>query len=343
VAVKNQKGQTLVSLMVSVGLISIMALAASNVIGQLSQSMRRTNTVSKMVELDNDVANLMMLPQMCTCNFGAVNIGLPGERRGLTFSDPNTVFNLRELHFFSDPPISSSIAACSKYRPDNPVVKVDTVHAGTQHKVTDIRMGPFYPLGASGDYLTELTIAVEGPLRPSQHKLVVSTQPGRALGEREIQFCGLSSGQAPTQVPVNYSGKLFRFTHYSLNFHCPDAPDPDGAGPLLAPPNYHPAQNEPFVMTRHQFFWPQEEGDMITEHNRGPAAGSVVPPTSFATFAGTTVCFEESSYGDQVQLVVPNHMAAFCAGLKQEFLNTELEVVDAGFSLTDHCRSRFYR
>ena len=182
-------------------------------------------------------------------------------------------------------------------------------------------------------------------------RILLSTTTS-AAGKTTVLFCGKRTGSPPLTSPKTYTNNTYyRYSQFSLNFGCPTA------FPWQVAPNnqpLHPIQVEPYIFSRNQYFWPQQEGDFISEFEMGRIAQTPLPPWQAATvspfipgttapaFGGSSVCFQQKAIADSVQLLVPASNQAQCSTLKNAFLNTPGSVIDVGFSLVDNCESRMY-
>ncbi len=321
--VRDRRGQTLINAMIAIALIGLLALFSSSAVNYITHALGRNDRMSRLMELDMDVANLLAIPQECSCNFMRDASGNP-----ISFANDSATFSLQKLQFFMDPP------TCNGAKADS-VVTVGQLHAASGLRVTGIQLGPFHPLGRSGTYLADLTVSAEGLQQPYQSKVLLSTTANG--GQHAVKFCGMNLGSAPNKAPDDSTPAagldgFYRYSQMSLNFACPNLPNGT---------NLHPIQTEPYVFTRVQYFWPRQEGDFLTDYETARTAGTVMAPVSFSAFYGTDVCYEVDGQGDAIRVIVPSYNAKNCGKVKKEFL-AGATVVDVGFSVIDNCRSRFF-
>lgn len=324
--------------MVAVGLMAILVLTSMRMSTFISNSVYKIEVQEKTVALDVDLANLMVIPQLCTCNLTDRNGAGPLV---ININNLNEITELEALNFYTDPAEDLTTPSCNRR---TPVIQTSSRHLGSELILGRITIGPFSPLGdrnTSNKFLT--TIKVENwdststsnasvrkaKNRDAEVKVVLTTTgTGNA---RTVSYCGVGNGNAPATTTGSFGQIYYRFVQYSMNFGCSGVPGTE-----------HPEQVEPYVMMRNQYFWPAEEGNLITEFESTRLGASPVAPVSFSAFAGTAVCFEDIGIGDRARLILPGHNLNQCPAAKTAFLSGNAQIVDVGFSLKDNCRSRFF-
>ena len=281
----NQRGQTLVTTMVAIGLLAIMILTSMRMNTFIANTVYKVDAQEKTVALDIDLANLLVIPQLCTCNM--LDFNNSGNALTINTGNLGQVIETQALNFYRDPPQDLTTPGCTQREA---VIQSRQFHLASELTLGRITIGPFHPLGdpnVDGKFIT--TVKVENwnstgdtsvdykkaKNRDAEVKIVLTTERVNNT-TRRVSFCGTGNGSAPDTTRGAFGQVYYRFVQYSMNFGCTGVPGTS-----------HPEQVEPYVVMRNQYFWPAEEGNLFTEFESTRLAATPVAPTSFSSFAGT--------------------------------------------------------